>query len=99
MAKTYHHPVRLTPPQVVARLRSATVPYEVVADRLAPVRSYARFLTESVAGPKELVARIDGRRFRLTPIGVRPFKGPSWTAPVGALDGEVRPAEGGGSVL
>jgi hypothetical protein len=98
MSKHHQYEVRLTPSQVLARLRSATVPQEDVAHLSAPLRSYATFVAESVTGPKEFIARIDGQRFRLMPIGVWPFKGHHWTSPVGSLNGEVSSAAAGSRV-
>jgi hypothetical protein len=98
MSKQLHYEVRQTPAQVLARLRSATVPQEDVVNVSAPLRSYATFVAESVTGPKEFLARIDGLRFRLMPMGVRPFKGPSWTSPVGSLQGEVSSSSAGACV-
>jgi hypothetical protein len=98
MSKQHQYEVRLTPSQVLARLRSATVPQEVVANLSAPLRSYATFVAESVTGPKEFIARIDGQRFRLMPLGVWPFKGHHWTSPVGSLNGEVSSAAAGARV-
>jgi hypothetical protein len=92
MSKQHQYEVRLTPSQVLALLRSATVPQEVVANLSAPLQSYATFVAESVTSPKEFIARIDGQRFRLMPIGVWPFKGHHWTSPVGSLNGEVSSA-------
>jgi len=98
MSKQHQYEVRLTPSQVLARLRSATVPQEDVANLSAPLRSYATFVAESVTGPKEFIAGMDGPRFRLMPIGVWPFKGHHWTSPVGSLHGEVAPAAAGARV-
>jgi hypothetical protein len=98
MSERQQYEVRLTPAQVVARLRAATVPHEDVASLAAPLRSYAGFLVESVTGPREFLARIDGHRFRLMPIGVWPFKGRNWTSPVGSLNGEISPAAAGARV-
>jgi hypothetical protein len=98
MSKQHQYEASLTPSQALARLRSATVPQEDVAHLSAPLRSYATFVAESVTGPKEFIARIDGERFRLLPIGVWPLKGHHWTSPVGSLHGEVSSAAAGARV-
>jgi hypothetical protein len=98
MAKQLHYDVRLPPAAVLERLASATVRWEDIADLRSPLGSYVKFVAESLAGPREFVARIDGAYFRITPIGIRPFKGRSWTAPVGWMEGCVEAAGGGARV-
>src|SRR5262245_61422298 len=79
----------LKPHDVLARIREATVPWESLVDLRRPALSYGWYVVESLTGPRLFAAHINGLRFRLIPLGIKPFKGVSWTAPVGVLDGHV----------
>jgi hypothetical protein len=99
MAAKLDYNVPVAPLEFIERLRADTVPFEGIASLRSPISSYTTFLKESFAGPRQVLAKIDGNTFRLMTIGFWPFKGASIFANVGAMHGKVEESPGGGSEI
>jgi hypothetical protein len=102
MSKQIRYDMAASPDDVIDRLASETVPFQSVLNLRSPVASYGTWLKESFTGDKEFLAKIDGHRFRVTTIGLWPFKGTSpatsWLTYVGAMHGSIRQSSNGSTV-
>jgi hypothetical protein len=87
---------QLVPADFITRLREHTIPHESIFNWVAPMEGYQTFAKELFVGDKEVVAKIQGNRFQLMPIGIWPVKGKTPTANAGLLYRTVE-AEGTGS--
>ena len=101
MPKQIRHEVPLSPEVVLERLADATVPFGVFRDMLrTPIESAVELYGQSLVGPKKLMMKVDGSRFRLMNIGLMwPMNKLAATFRFGAIEGTVYESINGSTIL
>lgn len=98
LERTVIHESGKPPPEFLADLKEATIPFESIFDLNDPLGGYGKGLKESFVGDKTILARIKDSEARLMPFGQWPIKGKNPTASAGYLSCKVGPADRGSTI-